>query len=109
MSITITSLAAFKIKEALEKEEDKTLVGLKIGVKGGGCSGLTYIMDFVSTIDSKDKIFEQDGIKVFVDLASYVFLNGMTLDYNETPFQQGFIFNNPNVKASCGCGSSFTV
>ena len=107
MSVIITSKAAFKIKEAMEKEVGS--IGLKISVKGGGCSGLSYDMNFVQTCDASDKIFEQDDVKIFVDMKSYLFINGMTLDYNETQFQQGFVFNNPNVKATCGCGSSFAV
>jgi iron-sulfur cluster assembly protein len=83
--------------------------GLRLGVKGGGCSGLSYAIAFDSHPRERDRIFMFDGVRVFVDPKSFVYLNGMTLDYEETLMRQGFNFINPNSTRSCGCGTSFSV
>jgi len=79
---------------------------MRIALKGGGCSGFTYIFDFISDVKDNDKIFEFDSIKVCTDNKSYLFLNGMEIDYEETPFKSGIKLNVPNVTRTCGCGES---
>ncbi|MDR3752879.1 MAG: iron-sulfur cluster assembly accessory protein [Terracidiphilus sp.] len=92
-------------KEGISPEEG----GLRLGVKGGGCSGLSYAIAFDTHPRERDRIFTFDGVRVFVDPKSFVYLNGMTLDYEETLMRQGFNFINPNSTRSCGCGTSFSV
>jgi iron-sulfur cluster assembly protein len=92
-------------KEGISPEEG----GLRLGVKGGGCSGLSYAIAFDSHPRERDRIFIFDGVRVFIDPKSFVYLNGMTLDYEETLMRQGFNFINPNSTRSCGCGTSFSV
>ena len=92
-------------KEGISMEEG----GLRFGVKGGGCSGLSYAIAFDAHPRQRDRIFTFDGVRVFVDPKSFVYLNGMTLDYEETLMRQGFNFINPNSTRSCGCGTSFSV
>jgi iron-sulfur cluster assembly protein len=92
-------------KEGISAEEG----GLRLGVKGGGCSGLSYAIAFDAHPRERDRIFTFDGVRVFVDPKSFVYLNGMTLDYEETLMRQGFNFINPNSTRSCGCGTSFSV
>jgi iron-sulfur cluster assembly protein len=82
--------------------------GLRLGVMGGGCSGLSYSIKFDGRPRERDRIFEFDGVRVFVDPKSFLYLHGMTLDYEETVMRQGFHFINPNSSRSCGCGSSFS-
>ncbi len=83
--------------------------GLRVGVVGGGCSGLSYSLRFDSQPHPRDKVFEIDGVKIFVDPKSYLYLNGMTLEFSDGLNGQGFVFTNPNASRSCGCGSSFSV
>ena len=92
-------------KEGISLEEG----GLRLGVKGGGCSGLSYAIAFDAHPRERDRIFTFDGVRVFVDPKSFVYLNGMTLDFEETLMRQGFNFINPNSTRSCGCGTSFSV
>jgi len=92
-------------KEGISPEEG----GLRLGVSGGGCSGLSYVMKFDSHPRERDRVFEFDGVRVFIDPKSFVYLNGVTLDYEATLIRQGFNFINPNSTRSCGCGSSFSV
>jgi iron-sulfur cluster assembly protein len=83
--------------------------GLRLGVKGGGCSGMSYFVGFDKAPHQRDRIFEFDDVRVFIDPKSFVYLKGMTLDYEETLMRQGFNFINPNSARSCGCGTSFSV
>ena len=83
--------------------------GLRLGVQGGGCSGLSYNIRFDTQPRERDRIFQFDDVRVFVDPKSFIYLHGMILDYQETLMQQGFVFVNPNSTKSCGCGSSFTA
>jgi iron-sulfur cluster assembly protein len=108
MAIHVSENAAQRIRDVLRKE-GATDGGLRIGVKGGGCSGLSYVMRFETEKRTGDKIFEEHGVKLFVDLKSYLYLNGTTLDWQDKLIEQGFAFVNPNASRSCGCGSSFTV
>jgi iron-sulfur cluster assembly accessory protein len=105
--VSITERAAEKIKQ-LQAAENKDSQGLRLKVVGGGCSGLQYKMD-LDLQKPGDRIFEKDGAKVLVDMKSLLYLNGTELDYKEDLMQSGFVFQNPNVKRSCGCGTSFTV
>ncbi len=108
--IHLTERAALKIRELLEKEGvSPEQGGLRVGVQGGGCSGLSYAMRLDTQARDRDKIFEEYGARLFVDPKSFLYLNGTTLEYEETLMRQGFVFQNPNAARNCGCGSSFTA
>jgi iron-sulfur cluster assembly protein len=108
--IHLSERAAKKIRELLEKEGvSPKLGGLRVGVQGGGCSGLSYAMRLDTQARDRDKIFEEFGARLFVDPKSFLYLNGTTLEYEETLMRQGFVFQNPNAARNCGCGSSFTA
>ncbi len=104
--INVTPNAIAKIKAAFAKEGVEG--GLRLGVLGGGCSGLSYQFKFDTQPRPKDRVFEFDGVKVFVDPKSLLYLHGLTLDYKESLMQSGFVFDNPNAEKSCGCGTSFS-
>jgi iron-sulfur cluster assembly protein len=107
--LQVTDKAIKRIRIAMAKEGiSPTEGGLRIGVMGGGCSGLSYSINFDSRPRERDRIYEFDGVRVFVDPKSFLYLHGMTLDYEETLMRQGFNFINPNASRSCGCGSSFS-
>jgi iron-sulfur cluster assembly protein len=106
--IEVTPLAIRHVKELLAKQEDAGSLYLRIGVKGGGCSGFSYVLQFDKDVDEKfDRFFEFDGVKVVVDRKSLLFLAGTTLDYTGELLSGGFEFKNPNARKSCGCGTSF--
>lgn len=100
---------AAKHIQRVKSEEGTTDAFLRVQVAGGGCSGMSYKLKFDSTAQPDDKSFEQHGVKVVTDPKSYLYLIGMTLDFEGGLNGQGFVFNNPNAKKSCGCGSSFSV
>jgi len=106
--IHVTEKAAKKIRELLAKE-GVPAGGLRLGVQGGGCSGLTYAMRLEAQARERDKVIEENGARVFVDPKSFVYLEDVTLDFEETLMRQGFVFQNPRATHSCGCGTSFTV
>jgi iron-sulfur cluster assembly protein len=107
--IQVTEKAIKRIRAAMEKEGiSPTEGGLRLGVMGGGCSGLSYSIKFDTQPRERDRVYDFDGVRVFVDPKSFLYLHGMTLDYEETLMRQGFNFINPNSSRSCGCGSSFT-
>jgi len=107
--IQVTERAVSKIRDAMAKEGISPAEGgLRLGVMGGGCSGLSYSIKFDTHPRERDRIYEFEGIRVFVDPKSFIYLHGMTLDYEESLMRQGFNFINPNSTRSCGCGSSFT-
>lgn len=109
-TISVSERAAKKILALLAKDGvSPEQGGLRIGVQGGGCSGLSYAMRLDTKARDRDKIFEAFGARVFVDPKSLLYLNGTTLEYEETLMRQGFVFVNPNAARSCGCGSSFTA
>jgi iron-sulfur cluster assembly protein len=108
MSIVVTEKAAEKIRQAVERE-GLSEGGLRLGVKGGGCSGLSYVIRVEAENGPTDKIFEIEGARVFVDLKSYLYLKGMTLDWQGDFMRQGFTFVNPNASKTCSCGQSFFV
>jgi iron-sulfur cluster assembly protein len=100
--------AAARIKVLLAQRNTPG-AGLRVAVRGGGCSGLAYVVEWAEAPKERDKIFEKDGIRVFVDPKSYLYLMGSELRYEETLMASGFKLENPNVKAACGCGESFAV
>lgn len=106
--VRLTDNAVGKVREIMATQ-DPLPAGLRIGVVGGGCSGFQYSMSFENQAGMMDKIYEFDGLKVFVDATSLMYLNGCTVDYVETLEAAGFKFDNPAVKSTCGCGSSFQV
>jgi iron-sulfur cluster assembly accessory protein len=106
--VILTPNAVAKVKEIMA-QQDPMPAGLRIGVVGGGCSGFSYSMNFENAPGMMDKVLNFDDLKVFVDATSLMYLNGCTVDYLETLEAAGFKFENPNVKSTCGCGSSFNV
>ena len=106
--LTLTDSAAVKVREIMATQ-DPLPAGLRIGVVGGGCSGFQYSMSFENQAGMMDKVLNFDGLKVFVDATSLMYLNGCVVDYVETLEAAGFKFENPSVKSTCGCGSSFSV
>lgn len=107
--IQVTDRALARIRVAMEKEGiSPTEGGLRLGVQGGGCSGLTYNIRFDTQPRERDRIFQFGDMRVFVDPKSYIYLHGMILDWEESLMKQGFNFINPNSQKSCGCGTSFS-
>jgi iron-sulfur cluster assembly protein len=107
--LQVTERAVKRIRIAMAKEGvSPDEGGLRLGVMGGGCSGLSYSIKFDTRPRERDRIYDFDGVRVFVDPKSFLYLHGMTLDYEETLMRQGFNFINPNSSRSCGCGSSFS-
>jgi iron-sulfur cluster assembly protein len=106
--IQVTPKAIERIRQALARQGVQE-GGLRLGVQGGGCSGLSYLIRFEPKERPTDRVFEFGGVKIFVDPKSLIYLDGTTLDYKESLMQSGFVFDNPNAKQSCGCGASFTA
>ena len=106
--LNLTPFAITKVKEIMA-QQNPAPAALRLGVVGGGCSGFSYSMSFENSAGMMDKSFEFDGLKVFVDATSLMYLSGCVVDYVETLEGAGFKFENPNVKSTCGCGSSFSV
>ncbi|HED52986.1 MAG TPA: iron-sulfur cluster insertion protein ErpA [Phycisphaerales bacterium] len=110
MSVTLTEKAAKEIATIIEQQElDKDAVRLRLGVKGGGCSGFSYVLDLTETQKDTDEVFEQHGITIICDPKSLLYLSGTTVDFKDELMGRGFVFNNPNATATCGCGSSFSA
>ncbi|MEJ2141909.1 MAG: iron-sulfur cluster assembly protein IscA [Gammaproteobacteria bacterium] len=107
MAITLTEVAADRVKAFLENRGKGE--GLRLGVKTTGCSGMAYVLEFVDEIEDTDQVFESNGVKIIVDPKSLIYIDGTELDYGKEGLNEGFKFNNPNVKDECGCGESFTV
>jgi len=106
--IQVTPKAVQRIRQVFSRQGVEG-GGLRLGVQGGGCSGLSYLIRFEPKERPSDQVFDFDGVKVFVDPKSLIYLDGMTLDYKESLMQSGFVFDNPNATKSCGCGTSFTA
>jgi iron-sulfur cluster assembly protein len=107
--IQVTDKALARIRAAMSMENISPADGgLRLGVQGGGCSGLSYNIRFDAQPRERDRVFQFEDVRVFVDPKSFIYLHGMVLDYEETLMHQGFVFQNPNAKKSCGCGSSFS-
>ena len=108
--VQVTEKALAKIRAVMAKEKiSPSEGGLRLGVLGGGCSGLSYNIRFETRAEERDHVFQFDDVRIFVDPKSFIYLQGMTLDYQETLMQQGFVFVNPNASKSCGCGTSFSA
>jgi iron-sulfur cluster assembly protein len=107
-TIRITGKAAAKVKD-FARQRSLEDFGLKVAVKGGGCSGLTYVLDIVTGPEDTDKVIEDQGLRLFVPKKSFVFLAGTLLDFSDGLNGKGFVFTNPNAKKTCGCGTSFAV
>lgn len=110
MGIALTETAAREIKAiAAQQELDVEKIHLRVGVKGGGCSGFSYLLDLTEQERDNDEQFEQHGVKVVCDPKSYLYLNGTMIDFKDEVMGRGFVFNNPNATNTCGCGSSFSA
>ena len=107
MAITLTENAAERVQKFLANRGKG--VGLRLGVKTTGCSGMAYVLEFVDEVEPDDQVFESHGVKVIINPKSLVYLDGTELDYGKEGLNEGFKFNNPNVKDTCGCGESFNV
>ena len=106
--ITVTETAAQKIKVLLE-EQGQVEYGLRVGVMGGGCSGFQYKLAFEESADEMDQVIEDNGVQIFVDPKSCLYLNGVTVDYEDGLMGAGFKIDNPNARTTCGCGESFSA
>jgi len=111
MAITLSEVAAKQIKDIIKEQglpEDKT--SLRVGVKGGGCSGFSYMLDLTEEPKSDmDEELESQGVKILIDMKSYLYLNGAEIDFKDEVMGKGFVFKNPNATSTCGCGSSFSA
>lgn len=107
--IQVTEKAAARIRQILAKSEEQETGGLRLAVQGGGCSGFSYVFKIEPRERPTDQIFGADGAKVMIDPKSLAFLDGLTLDYQESLMQSGFVINNPNAQKTCSCGTSFSV
>lgn len=109
-AVILTEMAAKEITRIIaEQGLDLEKVRLRVGVKGGGCSGFSYVLDLTETQKDSDEIFEQHGVKMIVDPKSLLYLGGTTVDFKDEIMGRGFVFGNPNATTNCGCGSSFAV
>jgi len=107
MAITVTQAAAERVNDFLSNRGKG--IGLRLGVKTTGCSGMAYVLEFVDELNPEDEVFEDNGVKVIVDKKSLVYIDGTELDFSKEGLNEGFKFSNPNEKAQCGCGESFTI
>ena len=106
--ITLSNNAANRIKEIMSNDETKS-VGVRIGVKSGGCAGMSYVMEYAKEINPSDEVIEDKGVKVYIDPGAIMYLLGTEMDYKKEQFSSQFVFNNPNETERCGCGESFKV
>ncbi len=106
--ISLSDKAANRIKEIMSNAKDNS-VGVRIGVKSGGCAGMSYVMEYAKEINPNDEIIEDKGVKVFIDPGAIMYLLGTEMDYKKEQFSSSFVFNNPNETERCGCGESFKV
>ena len=107
MAITLTETAAERVQSFLENRGKG--LGLRLGIKTHGCSGMAYVMEFVDALEEHDEVFESYGVKLVIDPKSLVYLDGTEMDFQKEGLNEGFKFSNPNEAGSCGCGESFTV
>lgn len=107
MAITLTDAAADRVKSFIENRGKG--IGLRLGVRTTGCSGMAYVLEFADELDEGDTVFEDNDVKVIIDPKSLVYLDGTELDFGKEGLNEGFKFKNPNVKDECGCGESFNV
>ena len=109
MAIALTEIAAKEIKNIIKDQGLSEQAALRVGVKGGGCSGFSYVLDLTEDAVETDEIMESHGIKVLADRKSYLYLNGTEIDFKDEVMGRGFVFKNPNATHTCGCGSSFSA
>ena len=109
MSITLTPKAAEKVRQLMQQPDQEEATGLRVKVVGGGCSGLTYQVALEKQASDDDHVLESEGIKIYLDPKSKLFVSGTEIDYHESMMGSGFAFENPNATGSCGCGTSFTA
>ncbi len=107
-AITLSNSAATRIKEIMSKDEKNSL-GVRVGVKSGGCAGMSYIMEYAKEVNPNDEVIEDKGVKVFIDAGAIMYLLGTEMDYKKEEFSSNFIFKNPNETERCGCGESFKI
>lgn len=108
IGVILTERAAQEIKTIIQQQElDGDKVRLRVGVKGGGCSGFSYVLDLTESFKETDELFEQHGVKIVCDPKSLLYLGGTTVDFKDEIMARGFVFSNPNATSTCGCGSSF--
>jgi iron-sulfur cluster assembly protein len=107
MTISLTEAAAAHVRKSLEKRGKGQ--GLRLGVRTAGCSGMAYVIEFADSVNPGETVYESQGVKLIVDPKSLSYLDGTVLDYTKEGLNEGFKFENPNVKGECGCGESFTV
>ena len=107
MAISVTESAANRVQTFLESRGKG--IGLRLGVRTSGCSGMAYILEFVDELNEEDQVFEEFGVKIIIDPKSLAYMDGTELDFAKEGLNEGFQFNNPNVKSECGCGESFNV
>ena len=106
--ITLSDNAAQRIKEIMSNSKDSS-IGVRIGVKSGGCAGMSYVMEYAKSSNSNDEVIEDKGVKVFIDSAAVMYLLGTEMDYKKDDFSSSFTFKNPNETERCGCGESFKI
>ena len=107
-AITLSNSAATRIKEIMSKDEKNSL-GVRVGVKSGGCAGMSYSMEYAKEANPNDEVIEDKGVKVFIDAGAIMYLLGTEMDYKKEEFSSNFIFKNPNETERCGCGESFKI
>ena len=106
--IKLSNNAAERIKQIMSKAENSA-IGVRVGVKSGGCAGMSYVMEYSKEINPNDELIEDKGVKVFIDSAAVMYLLGTEMDYKKEEFSSSFVFNNPNETERCGCGESFKI
>ena len=109
MAIQLTERAAEEVRTIMEQQKFPEGTSLRIGVRGGGCSGFNYVLDLVETPADDDEVLDSHGVRLVCDPKSYLYLNGTTIDFRDEMMGRGFVFSNPNATSTCGCGSSFTA
>ena len=109
MSVSLTERAAEEVKSIIEQQDLTGDIYLRMGVKGGGCSGFSYALDLTEQKNDGDEQWEMHGVQVICDPKSFLYLSGVTVDFKDEVMGRGFVFNNPNASGTCGCGSSFSV
>ena len=107
-AITLSNSAATRIKEIMTKDEKNSIV-VRVGVKSGGCAGMSYIMEYAKEVNPNDEVIEDKGVKVFIDAGAIMYLLGTEMDYKKEEFSSTFVFKNPNETERCGCGESFKI
>lgn len=106
--VTLTDAAADRVKQIMARA-DKPIVGVRVGVKNGGCAGMSYTMEYAESLDVKDDVVEDKGVKVLIDPKAVLFLLGTQMDFQTTKLSSGFVFKNPNQTSACGCGESVAI